>query len=114
MGKDEQAKNPRGCEERELRRERRTFRRSCGRAARDLGRGQTWRGGESAETAQRARQAACAGEDRTPPRPRHGLSGALVPGGLRYVRRKGSRGGDSHGGWGRGEVAGKEERPPPP
>src|ERR671910_146989 len=68
MGKDEQAKNPRGCEERELRRE---------------------------------RQAACAGEDRTPPRPRYGLSGALVPGGLRYVRRKFSRGGDSHGGWAR-------------
>src|SRR5918997_869341 len=98
MGKDEQAKNPRGCEERELRRERRTFRRSCGRAARDLGRGQTWRGGESAETSQRARQAACAGEDRTPPRPRYGLSGALVSGGLRYVRWKGSRGGGNYRG----------------
>src|SRR5918997_7002396 len=94
MGKDEQAKNPRGCEERDLRRERRAFRGSCGRAARDLGRGQTWRRGEGAETSQRTRQAACAGEDRTPPRPRHGLSGALVPGGLRYVRRKGSRGGE--------------------
>src|SRR5215204_3479096 len=96
-GKDEQAKDPREFKERSLRRECGTFRGAHGRVARALGRGQTrWRG-EGPEEAQRARQAACAQQDRTPPRPRHSLRGALAPGSVWYVRRSCSRCGNSHG-----------------
>src|SRR5215212_1434824 len=96
-GTHEQAKDPRGYEERSLCRECRAFCGADGGAACALGGGSSRWGSEGPEAAPGAGQAAGAREGRTPPRPRHGVPGALAPGGLRDVRWKGSGGRDNHG-----------------
>src|SRR5829696_2515086 len=96
-GRDDETKDPRGYEERGLRRERRAVRGTDGGTARALGEGPPWWGREGPEAAQGAGQAARAPEDRAPARPRHGVPRAFSSGGFRDIRRKGPRRGDNHG-----------------